>query len=194
MAKQKTIHDLIREYFQAHPYQDLNHGPVVDWVEDQYFALYHQKPRDTWRAIRQLSQKGELIKVKKGIYRYDPNFVRDVTLFDFPSHIKEEIFRRDNYRCVVCGRGRAEGLEICADHIKPKDFGGDNSIDNGQTLCTMHNLQKHNYSQTESGKRFFIKLYEQAKAQNDEKVIKFCEDIFNVYEEHDINGHIKLPY
>jgi predicted restriction endonuclease len=194
MVKQKTIHDLIMEYFQAHPYQNLEHGPVVDWVEEQYLALYKKKPRDTWRAIRQLSQGGKLIIVKKGVYRYDPDSVRDVTLFDFPAHIKEEIFRRDNYRCVVCGRGRAEGLEICADHIKPKDFGGDNSIDNGQTLCTMHNLQKHNYSQTESGRRFFIKLYEQAKAQNDEKVIRFCEDIFNVYEEHDINGHIKLPY
>lgn len=182
------------EYFQAHPNQDLQHGPVVDWVEDQYLALYKKKPRDPWRAIRQLSQDGKLIKIRKGVYRYDPEYTRNVDLFDFPNDIKEAIFKRDNYRCVVCGRGRADGVEICADHIKPKDFGGNNSIDNGQTLCMQHNLIKKNYSQTESGKRFFIKLYEQAKTQGDRSIIKFCEDIFRVYEAHDINGHITLPF
>lgn len=31
----KSISDLIMEYFKAHPKQDLEHGPVVDWVEEQ---------------------------------------------------------------------------------------------------------------------------------------------------------------
>jgi hypothetical protein len=35
----KSVSDLIMEYFRAHPKQDLEHGPVVDWVEEQYFAL-----------------------------------------------------------------------------------------------------------------------------------------------------------
>lgn len=194
MAKQKSVSDLVMEYYQTHPNQDIQHGPVIDWVEEQYFALYQKKSRDTWRAIRQLSQKGKLIKVRKGLYRYDPDNVKDVQLLDFSDSVKEEIFQRDNYKCVVCGNGRDNGFEICADHVKPKDFGGDNSLDNGQTLCTKHNLQKKNYSQTESGKKFFIHLYQQAKAQKDEKIIKFCEDIFAVYEAHDINGHIKLPF
>lgn len=189
----KSMADLIMEYFQEHPNQDIPHGPVVDAVEAQYIALYGKPHRDPWRAVRELSQEGKLVKVKKGVYRYDPDKVKDVQLFDFPEHIKDEIFRRDNYRCVVCGRGRADSVEICADHVKAKDFGGDNSVDNGQTLCTQHNLIKRNFSQTESGKRFFIKLYQQAKVQKDEKIIKFCEDIFTVYKDHDINGHIQIP-
>jgi len=34
MAKaKKTISDLIMEYFRKHPKKELQHGPVVDWVE-----------------------------------------------------------------------------------------------------------------------------------------------------------------
>jgi hypothetical protein len=171
----------------------LQHGPVVDWVEKEYIKLGGTKPRDPWRAIRKLHQEGKLIKVSKGIYRYDPIYVQEVELLDFPPEIKEEIFRRDNYKCVVCGRGRKDGVEICADHIKPKDMGGSKAPDNGQTLCTEHNLLKKNYSQTEAGKRYFIKIYETAVAIGDERMVRFCREVFDVYDKEGINGHIIRP-
>jgi len=189
----KTVSDLVMEYFRSHTKQDLKHGPVVDWVEEQYLKLYGKKPRDTWRAIRRLYQEGKLIKVKKGVYRYDPEYVRDVSLLDFPPDVKEEIFQRDNYRCVICGLGRQDGVEICADHKRPLDQGGTNTVDNGQTLCTQHNLMKKNYSQTEAGKRYFIKMYEEALKLGDKKMIKFCQDVFNAYNKHKINAHIPRP-
>ena len=189
----KSQRDLILEYFKAHPKQDLTHGPVVDWVEDQYMAIYGRKPRDTWRAIRKLHQEGILIKVNKGIYKYDPDYIHAEELFDFPSDVKEAIFRRDNYRCVVCGLGKKDGVEICADHIVPKDKGGTNTIENGQTLCTQHNLIKKNYSQTEAGKRYFVKIYEQAVINDDKKMINFCKQVFDAYNKHGINTHIPRP-
>lgn len=189
----KTVEDLAMEYFRAHPKQDLQHGPVVDWVEEQYTKLYSKKPRDTWRAIRKLHQEGKLIKVRKGVYRYDPDFARDVSLADFPEDAKQRIFQRDNYRCVVCGLGREDGVEICADHKKPLDKNGTNAIDNGQTLCTQHNLMKKNYSQTEAGKRYFIRMYESAVKAGDEKMIAFCKEVFDAYNHHHINGHIPRP-
>lgn len=191
--ERKSISDLIMEYFQAHPNQDLTHAPVVDWVEERYLKLYNKKPRDTWRAIRNLSQEGKLIKVAKGIYRFDPNNQGLVKLEDFPELIKQAIFRRDHYKCVVCGRGREDGVEICADHRKPKDKGGLSTVDNGQTLCTEHNLIKKNYSQTEAGKRYFIKIYEMAKATGDDKMLSFCREIFDIYDKHKMNGHIQRP-
>lgn len=190
---EKSISELILEYFMMHPNTDQKHGPVVDWVEEQYIQQGGTKPRDPWRAIRKLSDEGLLIKVSKGVYRYDPSRVQKVELFDFPSKIKEEIFRRDNYKCVVCGRSKKDGVEICADHIKPKDKGGSNTVDNGQTLCTEHNLLKKNYSQTEAGKKYFIKIYENAVAIGDERMIKFCREVFDVYDKHGINGHIPRP-
>ena len=193
MTGTKSISDLVIEYFRKHPKRNLEHGPVIDWVTEQYLKEHPKPPRDPWRAIRKLYQEGMLIKVKKGVYRYDPDSIREIELFDFPPNVREEIFKRDNYQCVICHRGREDGVELCADHIKPKDKGGDNSVDNGQTLCMEHNLLKKNYSQTEAGKRYFIKIYEQAIINNDEKIVSFCKTIFDGYDKHEINGHIKRP-
>lgn len=62
--------------------------------------------RDPDRAIRSLAKKGFLIKVAKGIYRYDTNFIKNRELEDFTQEQKEIIMKRDGYRCVICGRGR----------------------------------------------------------------------------------------
>lgn len=188
-----SISDLILEFFKKYPKEDLQHGPVVDWVTEQYLKDHPTMPRDPWRAIRMLHQQGILIKVRKGVYRYDPDAVGTVELWEFPPDVKKAIFERDGYQCVVCGRGRKDGVEICADHRTPKDKGGTNTMENGQTLCTEHNLIKKNYSQTEAGKRYFIKLYEQAVAKDDKRIMKFCEDVFDVYDRHGIDRHIPRP-
>jgi HNH endonuclease len=186
----RTVRQLILEYFQKHPNQDLEHGPVVDWVTEQWNLDHDEPPRDPWRGIRKLHQEGVLIKDKKGVYRYDPNAVIHTNFEDFTSAQKEEIYRRDNYRCVICGLGRPDGVEIHADHIKPKDKGGRAEISNGQTLCAAHNFKKKNYNQTETGKKMFIHLYELAKLNNDPELKKFCVEILEVFEKNHINGHI----
>lgn len=75
-------------------------------------------------------------------------------------------------------------MEIHADHIKPRDLGGESIIENGQTLCAQHNFQKKNYNQTQTGKKMFIRLYELAKKEKDKELQKFCNDVLMVYEEH----------
>jgi len=190
MKKKKSIKDLLIEYFKAHPKEDIPHGPVVDWVEVKYKRLYKKKPRDTWRSIRNLHEIGFLIKVKKGIYRYDPDTVKQRNLEDFTLEQKKKIFKRDNYRCVQCGRRQDEGCELHADHRAPKDKGGKAVVDNGQTLCSVCNFRKKNYGQTESGKKMLIRLWEASIKIGDEKTKKFCEEVLNAYEKFDINGHI----
>jgi 5-methylcytosine-specific restriction endonuclease McrA len=76
------------------------------------------------------------VKVRKGVYRYDPDLIRYKELQEFPPDVKEAIFKRDGYRCIVCGRGREDGVEIHADHRIPLDKGGTNTLENGQTLCS----------------------------------------------------------
>lgn len=189
--KHKSITDLIIEYFKKHPNEELPHGPVVDWVEEQYKKLYNKKPRDTWRAIRMLHQQGFLIKVKKGIYKYDPNFVIKKEIEDFTPELKEQILKRDGYKCIICGRSSKEGYELHVDHILPKDKGGKATLENGQTLCSICNFRKKNYNQTESGKKMFIRLWETAKIIGDTETKKFCEEILKTYEKFNINGHIE---
>ncbi|MBI4896632.1 MAG: HNH endonuclease [Candidatus Aenigmarchaeota archaeon] len=184
--------DLIMEYFKKNPRKEIKHPEIVDWVVDEYKKRTDGLIfRDPDRAIRKLSQEGQLIKIAKGVYKYDPDFVKNKELEDFTGEQKEVIFKRDNYRCVVCGRGKVDGVEIHADHIKPKDLGGRATIENGQTLCAQHNFQKKNYKQTETGKKMFIHLYELAKACNDKKLLQFCKEVLEVYEKNNINGHIE---
>ena len=189
----KTIRELVLEYFVNRPNEDFPHGPVVDWVTEQYVQEHGNPPRDPWRTIRQLHQEGKLIKVRQGVYKYDPNYEHEVVLLEFSPRDREIIFERDGYRCVVCGRGPRNGVTLAADHIKPKDKGGTNTIDNGQTLCYEHNLRKRNYSQTEAGKRYFIRMYETAVENEDERMRAFCQAVFDVYDEHGVNGHVDRP-
>lgn len=182
--------DLIMEYFKKNPNREIKHPEIVDWVVAEYRKRAGKVFRDPDRAIRKLSQEGQLIKINKGVYKYEPDFVKNRKLKDFTFGQKEAIFKRDSYKCVVCGRGQKDGVEIHADHIKPRDLGGESTIENGQTLCAQHNFQKKNYKQTETGKKMFIRLYELAKKSNDKKLQKFCNDILCVYEDHDINCHI----
>ena len=188
---EKTVSQLIMEYFYEHPNEDLKHGPIVDWVTEEWLKTHETPPRDPWRAIRALHQQGFLIKVKKGVYRYDPASVNQRELEDFTPEQKEEIFKRDNYRCVICGRGPQNGYEIHADHIIPKDLGGKAEISNGQTLCSIHNFRKKNYKQTETGKKMFIHLYELSKEIGDKNTMRFCEEVLETFEKHHVNDHIE---
>lgn len=188
--KNKSIKDLLIEYFKAHPKKDMPHGPIVDWVETRYKRLYNKKPRDTWRSIRNLHEIGFLIKVKKGIYRYDPEAVKQRELEDFTTEQKEAILKRDGYKCVICGRGKKEGIELQVDHIRPKYLGGKSTIENGQTLCAQHNFIKKTLKQTETGKKMFIRLYELAKSEDNEELKNFCAQILEIYEKYNINSHI----
>lgn len=182
--------DLIREYFLNNPKRDIKHPEVVDWVVAEWKKRTGEVFRDPDRGIRSLAQSGFLIKVAKGVYKYDPDFVQHRELEDFTEEQKKAILERDGYRCAICGRGLKEGVELHVDHIRPKDLGGKATLDNGQVLCAQHNFIKKNTGQTTTGKKFFINLYNLAKKEGDELLINFCSDILSVYEKYDMNGHI----
>ncbi len=158
-----TQEGLVREFYEKHPKRDIPHAEAVDWVTVEWKLRTGGVFRDPDRFIRKLSQAGFLQKLSKGVYRYDPDFVVHPHLEDFSASQKKEILKRDNYRCVICGRGKKDGVELQVDHIKAKDFGGEATIENGQTLCAQHNFKKKNYKQTETGKKMFIRLYELSK-------------------------------
>jgi 5-methylcytosine-specific restriction endonuclease McrA len=188
-ARKLSQIQLVQQFYQENPNRDIEHPEVVDWAT----AIYRKRGevfRDPDRAIRKLGQMGFLVKIKKGIYRYDPEKVYQRELQEFTPAQKEVIFNRDGYKCVMCGRGRAEGMELHADHIKAKDFGGEAVIENGQTLCSQHNFIKKNFKQTETGKKMFIRLYELAKKEKNDTLLNFCTDILKDFEKHNINGHI----
>ena len=78
------------------------------------------------------------------------------------EEIKAQVKARDGYRCLCCGEDRKRTLQI--DHVAPSYFGGNNSLDNLQTLCGLCNRIKgintlnfrihHNGSLTSSPSKF----------------------------------------
>lgn len=183
---------LIMEFFKNNPNRDIKHPEVVDYVTDKYEKMTGKKFRDPDRTIRKLFQKGILQKIEKGTYRYDPNMVKVRELEDFTAAQKKEILKRDSYKCVVCGKGKKEGVELHVDHVKPKDKGGKATIENGQVLCGEHNYIKKNYDQSDFSKKIFINLYNTASEKEDHLLMSFCNDILAVYDKHKIAKHIKL--
>ncbi len=181
---------LILSYFKKNSNRDIPHAEVVDWAVAEWGKITGKVLRDPDRAIRNLHSDGLLVKVDKGVYRYDPKYAKEKKLPDFTPQQKEEIFKRDGYKCAVCGLGRRDGLEIHADHIRPRALDGQSILENGQTLCAKHNFRKQKFKQTETGKKMFINLHRLAVTEGDEEIKKFCEHVLEVYGEHDINGHI----
>lgn len=184
---------LIMDFFQEHPNTEIHTSEVTEGVKES-FEDHSHKQQDISTDVNQLHHEGRLIKIKhkQGYYKYDPDFDREGEFHDFSEVDKAAIFRKDGYKCVICGLGQQDGVEIAVDHKVARSKGGENSLENGQTLCYKHNAMKKNYSQTEAGKRFFIKIYSAARKKRDNTMIAFCQDIFKVYDKHDIDGHIKV--
>lgn len=177
----KTVTEYIIEFFKKHPNEEIEHDKVVDYV-----FKFIPKARDPWRAIRKLYQEGYLIQVKKGVYKRIPGYKGHKVLAPFPPEIKEQIFKRDNYRCVVCGNGLHNGYEICADHIVPQAKGGQSILENGQTLCSEHNLMKKRYGTTDFLRKYSETMIKRAREFKDVKTEKLFKDILEILKKHNV--------
>ena len=66
---------------------------------------------------------------------------------------KVQVKKRDGQQCLCCG-AKGKGIRLQIDHIIPYNLGGDTSIENSQTLCSVCNRDKKlnelNFLQTAS--------------------------------------------
>lgn len=193
-VKSMSQKEFVKEWFRKNPNREIPSSEYKKEIERLYEKMYGKRFEDVDRQIRHLNQVGFLVKIQKGIFKYIPGQEHQRVLEDFTQAQKKQILERDEYRCVICGLGRAEGLDLQVDHIKAKELGGKAEIANGQTLCAKHNFMKKISSQTETGKKMFIRLLEASKESdepNKAELVAFCEDILEVFEKHGINGHIE---
>ena len=188
--KKLTQKSLIFEYYKKNPDRDIRHVEIVDWATKEWQLRTGKIFRDPDRAIRSLYQEGMLIKVRKGVYRYDSCRVH-IPPRNFTPSQRRAILKRDNFQCVLCGKGKRHGVELHVDHIMPKELGGYATLENGQTLCSQHNMLKKSLKQTETGKKMFILYYDLAKSDNNAKLMDFCKAILAVYDKYGMNSHIK---
>jgi len=67
---------------------------------------------------------------------------------------RKNILRRDNHKCVYCGRG---DLPFTIDHIIPKSKGGSDSWDNLVTACLTCNNKKGDRTPEEASMQLNVK-------------------------------------
>jgi len=177
------------------PMQVISHSQAKTDLEAAWLTIMGKRLEDSDRAIRRLHGDGFLEKVAKGQYMYNPDTSGKKEFVEFTAAEKKAILERDGYKCVVCGLGRENGVDLHIDHIKPRSLGGQGTLENGQVLCAPHNFIKKNLSQTETGKKGFIRLLELVRSAPDDPVASqlevFLLDVLSVYEKHGMNGHIR---
>jgi len=65
------------------------------------------------------------------------------------SAMRWQVFQRDKWKCVSCGRSAANDVILHVDHIVPRSKGGKHDLDNYQTLCHICNIGKSNKDETD---------------------------------------------
>lgn len=58
------------------------------------------------------------------------------------SRMRWEVFKRDGFKCVVCGQAAADGVRLEVDHVHPVSLGGSDAETNLRTLCHRCNAGK----------------------------------------------------
>lgn len=67
--------------------------------------------------------------------------------------IRWQVFKRDNWKCIACGRSAEDNVILHIDHIIPRSKGGKDEFDNYQTLCETCNIGKSNKDDTDLRKK-----------------------------------------
>lgn len=189
--------EFVLKWFKSNPRRSITHAESKRAIEESYFALYGERLEDSDRPIRRLAQEGKLIKERKGVYRYDPDHAEGrINLQDFDGPTKNAILERDGFRCVVCGLGKEDGVELQIDHRIPREKGGEGSIQNGQTLCGAHNYQKKILSQTSFGRKLFTHwkrdlLADPIGGAERDRLVNFCDEVLALYNKHKIDLEVK---
>ena len=195
-SKKPSQEAFVYSWFKKNPNRPIPHSESKAAIEASYRRQYGERLEDSDRAIRKLGQEGKLIREAKGIYRYDPaHRPGKAAKLGFAAATRRRILQRDDYRCVVCGKGVADGVDLHVDHRVPQFKGGKGTLSNGQTLCSSHNFQKTNLDQTTFAHKFFTEWHKQLKSSRSrdpeqKKLVAFCEAVLALYKKHGVDEEI----
>ncbi len=136
---------------RLHEHHWLQHMKDKAWVRVDDFRrcldagrIYHSQPvRPESKATpTRLAPKPELNRPEPSPKRRDvfTGVFKHVT-----PKIRFLVFRRDGYRCQICGRNASDGVKLEVDHREPRAHGGVNTMSNLWTLCRECNIGKRTH-------------------------------------------------
>ena len=123
----------------------LKRQPTVKDIENypsqvSCFATYYNRFGSWKKALEKfcLYKEGKIFIEEKIYKKSKRKYINNSLRF--------EIFKRDSFKCVICGKNPANNIniELEIDHIIPITKGGDNSLENLRTVCNKCNIGKFN--------------------------------------------------
>jgi hypothetical protein len=142
----------------------IGHQPSKDeWNSADYKISYDTYPRhfDSWQnaCLKFIEYKsGHAIlaepdeipsknkKTEENEYRANAGEQKNRRTRTISLSVRVKVLARDKFKCVFCGKSPATdvGTQLHIDHIAPFSRGGQNTLENLQTLCLECNLGKSN--------------------------------------------------
>lgn len=122
-------------------------SPADVWSQGKFKCPYCRKENPLAKdlsVIKQIKEEAKL-EMRNAPQRSD---IHNATTW---NRLRYLVLRRDGGKCVLCGRGAADGVKLHVDHIVPASICPERYYDpdNLQTLCEECNLGKSDLDTTD---------------------------------------------
>jgi len=147
------------EWFKESPRRKFTNEEIKELLPKAYLIKTGKKLQDPTRSARELAEAGRIQKqpaVKARHYWYDPQL--EVLPEEFDDEEKRKILERDNFRCVVCGKGVVDGAKVTVGYAMSTRRGGKLNTENGRTLCPLHRWTLETAQVSDEAQRNWRKL------------------------------------
>ncbi|GAB4198284.1 MAG: DEAD/DEAH box helicase family protein [Roseiflexaceae bacterium] len=104
---------------------------------DRYWSTFYTNYERFWSHYQ--ACKGNIL-FKHHTTTIEPERPEFAPLREPSSELKDQVKARDGYKCLSCGETNKRILQV--DHVAPSYLGGNNSLQNLQTLCKHCNRHK----------------------------------------------------
>lgn len=140
-------------------YQDM-HVPLSKFSGKPYMIRFGSWRRALEEFVEFVNQ--DEIPITETIF--EPTIANASSTESFPKHktsrdinwrMRFIVMRRDNFKCIICGKSPAKNpeVELHVDHIKAWAEGGETVLENLQTLCSVCNIGKSDLPMSDSSAR-----------------------------------------
>ncbi len=102
---------------------------IVLWAAETLLTMFIKEHRKS---------KKKKEREKRRLDYQDRRMANDEEHAKVTRAMRYDVLRRDDFRCVKCGRGREDGVKLHVDHIKPVSRG---KVRNEQPADTLRGLQ-----------------------------------------------------